>query len=76
MKKSQNERILNYLIKNREGITPLEALKLFGSFRLSARIKDLRNQGHRIETGMARVKTRFGWTYVANYRLPLFKRSR
>lgn len=46
---SQNKEILKYL---REGnkITPLEALNLFGCLRLGARIFDLKEQGHNIET--------------------------
>ncbi len=47
--KSQNKQILEYL-KNGNSITPIEALNLFGSFRLGARIKDLRDGGHNIIT--------------------------
>ena len=47
--KSQEESILRHL---REGnsITPLDALEKFGCFRLSARIKHLRDKGHDIAT--------------------------
>ncbi len=31
-------------------ITPVQALNSYGCFRLAARIKDLREQGHDIET--------------------------
>ena len=49
MPKSQRENILEYLeIGNK--ITPLEALYQFGCFRLSARILDLRQEGHAIVT--------------------------
>jgi hypothetical protein len=33
-----------------EQITPLDALKKFGCFRLSARVHDLKRQGHAIST--------------------------
>lgn len=48
---SQNELILKYLQTGRS-ITPLEALRLFGSFRLGARIFDLKSQGHDIHCRM------------------------
>jgi hypothetical protein len=46
---SQNRKILAYL-KAGKKITPLKALQLFGSFRLGARIYDLRKLGHEIES--------------------------
>lgn len=46
---SQNDAILNHLRQERR-ITALEALQLYGSFRLAARIKDLREAGHTIHT--------------------------
>jgi len=46
---SQNKAILRHL-KTGRAITPIEALNLFGSFRLSARIFNLREQGHDIIT--------------------------
>lgn len=50
---SQNKQILEYL-KNGNSITPIEALNLFGSFRLGARIKDLRDGGHNIITELVK----------------------
>lgn len=47
--KSQNEKILNYL-KNGYAITAVEALGMFGCFRLAARISDLRRIGYRIKS--------------------------
>jgi len=48
-KKSQKQNVLEYLeIGNK--ITPLEALYQFGSFRLSAIIFDLRQEGFNIIT--------------------------
>tara|TARA_Y100000361_G_scaffold149134_1_gene162947 strand:+ start:607 stop:801 length:195 start_codon:yes stop_codon:yes gene_type:complete len=46
---SQNNQILEYL-KSGKKLTPLTALKKFGCFRLSARILDLRQEGHAIVT--------------------------
>ncbi len=46
---SQNEQILKALRKGRK-ITPLDALRNFGCFRLSARILELRQDGCPIET--------------------------
>ncbi len=48
---SQTTRIAEYL-KEGNSITPLEALNLFGCFRLGARIAD--------------IKERYGWTIESN----------
>ena len=58
---TQNERILSYL-KAGGAITPKDALRLFGSFRLSARIFDLREMGWPIDTQDIQVGPR---TWVA-----------
>lgn len=44
---SQNENILAAL-KGGESLTPLDALRRFGCFRLGARIYDLKQDGHEI----------------------------
>ena len=44
---SQNKQILNYL-KRGHRMTPMDALELFGCFRLAARVYDLRQEGHNI----------------------------
>ncbi len=62
---SQKAQILNYLKRGR-AITPLEALKLFGCFRLGARIWELRRAGHPIEKTWAAIDQRRRW---AKYRL-------
>lgn len=41
-------------------ITPLEALELYGCYRLGARIFDLRHDGHCINTELVEGKDRFG----------------
>lgn len=48
---TQNKLIREYL-ESGHSITPLDALKLFGCFRLSARIHDLRSQGMVIQRNM------------------------
>lgn len=66
---SQETRLLEYL-QTHTGIRPLEALNKLGIYRLSARIKDLRNHGHNIVTKKVEVKTAHGDTSrVAEYRL-------
>ena len=45
----QNRAILLYL-ESGGSLSTIDALEKFGSFRLSARIKDLRDQGHNIQT--------------------------
>ena len=62
---SQQLQILAHLKRGRT-LTPLEALDKFGCFRLSARIHDLRMQGHPVEVTMKRVKS---GKRVAEYRL-------
>lgn len=45
---TQTESILAHL-QSGESLTPLDALNLFGCFRLAARIKELRDEGHAID---------------------------
>ena len=52
--KSQSSKILAYL-KEGNGITPIEALNLFGCFRLGARIADIKKMGYNIVTEMVKV---------------------
>ncbi len=63
MKTTQTKQILDYL-KSGKSLTPLESLKLFGTLRLSARICELRNEGHPIVTKHVHTKTH---KYVAQY---------
>jgi len=46
---SQNKMILRHLTQG-NSITPIDALNLFGCFRLSARVHDLKADGHNIKT--------------------------
>ncbi len=45
----QNEAILAHLLSG-NSITPIEALNLYGCFRLGARVHDLKGMGYEIET--------------------------
>ncbi len=66
--KSQKRKILAHL-QSVGAITPIEALNLFGCFRLSGRIKELRDEGNAIETVMIEVPSPFGGIKkVAQYR--------
>ncbi len=60
----QTEEILAHL--KREPITALQALNMYGCFRLAARIKDLRDEGHDIRT--EKIKLQSGKT-IARYSL-------
>ena len=60
---SQASQIAAYMMQGNK-ITPLEALDLFGSLRLSAVIFVLRERGYKIQ--VARVKTSTG-KWVAQY---------
>lgn len=66
MQKSHNELILKRL-QDGYSITPISALEKFNCFRLGARIKNLRDKGHQIETDMVDDK-KTGKRY-ASYRL-------
>jgi hypothetical protein len=54
---SQTTQIANYLNKGRK-LTPIDALKKFGCFRLAARIADLRNDGMNIKTTIIKLKNK------------------
>jgi hypothetical protein len=61
----QTSRILNYL-KAGNRITPIEALNLFGCFRLGSRIYDIKKLGHNIDREMVKLAN---GKRVARYRL-------
>jgi hypothetical protein len=50
---SQNGRILAHLLSGNT-ITPLVAVGVFGAYRLAARIRELRQAGHKIKTTIKR----------------------
>ena len=60
MKKlSQNDKILEHL-KRCRSITTLSAVELYGIYRLSARIFDLRQMGYQIDGQPIEVTNRYG----------------
>tara|TARA_R100001086_G_scaffold177485_2_gene98062 strand:+ start:458 stop:664 length:207 start_codon:yes stop_codon:yes gene_type:complete len=61
---AQRKRILQHLKRHRK-ITPLDALDLYGCFRLAARISELRDQGFKIKT----VNVRRNGKNYAEYQL-------
>lgn len=61
---SQERQILAYLQSGRT-LTPLDALRLFGVFRLGARIFDLKKKGYLINSTMIQVNNK----RVASYQL-------
>lgn len=66
---TQNKRLLDYLQKGTT-IHPLDSWKLLGIYRLSARIYDLRQDGHIIEMERIEVKNQFDEIVrVGNYKL-------
>jgi hypothetical protein len=60
---SQKQQILDYL-KSGKKLTAIDALHKFNCWRLSARIMNLRDEGHPIETEHIHTKTD---KYVARY---------
>lgn len=48
---SQCKQVLKHL-KKHKSIMPLQALNLYGIYRLASRVNDLRNLGHNIDTKM------------------------
>lgn len=66
MAKTQNQKVLNYMLNN-GSIDCCRAVRDLGVYRLSARIKDLRNQGVPIATNRKYVKTPDGYKFWAEY---------
>ena len=71
MTETQNKKIRAHLLSGKS-ITPIEALNLYGCFRLAARIRNLKDQGVDIDKIMVDV----GRKKVAMYFVPevFFKR--
>lgn len=62
---SQGQQILDHL-RSGKHLTAIEALNRFGCFRLAARIKDLKDDGHRIDAQMVELPN---GKKVASYRM-------
>lgn len=56
---SQQAKILEYL-KSHRGISQAEAIDAFGCYRLSARIKNLKDRGYKVDVIMEDGINRFG----------------
>ena len=67
---SQEQQILKHLQAGNK-LTSLGALKLFQSWRLSGRIKNLRDQGHNIHTEMITINNKRIAEYSLNYQTKL-----
>ena len=65
MTETQNKKIRAHLLSGKS-ITPIEALNLYGCFRLAARIRNLKDQGVDIDKIMVDV----GRKKVAMYFVP------
>ena len=65
MNKSQKQLILEHM-QNGHKITPIDALKLYGCFRLANVIFELRNEGYDIATDMVKNQNN---KEFASYRL-------
>lgn len=65
VQESQEEQVLQHLLSG-QSITPIEALDLYGSFRLSSIIFRLRDRGYDIHTEMVTIRK---GTRVARYTL-------
>ena len=64
-KVTKQERVLKHL-QALGSITPLEALELYGSFRLGALIFNLRKEGHDIKTDIVPKKGYAKYTYIVS----------
>lgn len=51
---SQKSKILAHLLKG-EGITPMDALELYGSFRLGARIAEIKALGYDVKSEFVKL---------------------
>lgn len=59
-KMTQYDRVLEHLKKNPKGLSQMQAVRLYGAYRLSAIIYTLRNDGYSISTNFKTSKNRYG----------------
>lgn len=64
---TQKTQVLNHLKK--EPLTPLVALRKYGTFRLAALVFNLKDEGHNIMTERVNVGTKNKPKFVAKYSL-------
>ena len=60
---SKQSKVLAHLVSGKS-ITPIEALELYGSFRLGALIFNLRKDGHNIKTDLIKGTGHAKYSYV------------
>ncbi len=65
--KPQTQAIFDHL-KRHGSITPMQALRDYGCFRLAARIKELREMGHNVQTVLRTEHIRSEPVRFAEYR--------
>ena len=63
---SKQSKVLAHLVSGKS-ITPIEALELYGSFRLGALIFNLRADGHKINTEIAKGSGHAIYSYVTKW---------
>lgn len=57
---TQEDLVLNYLKKHKEGMTSLQALERFGILQMPKRIFTLRKRGYNVKSTPKTVKNRYG----------------
>ena len=68
--KTQHEMVLDYLMKHKEGMTALDAYKLFSIMQMPKRIWILKRMGYKINTKTEKGVNRFGKpVYYTRYTL-------
>lgn len=72
---SQCDRILEHMSHGRT-LTPIEALELFGSFRLAARIEQLRSRGHLIDCELIEENGKSFARYSIKYPIASYLKER
>ncbi len=69
MKKTQREMVVDYIAEF-GSITPLEAIRDLGCYRLASRVSELRKMGYPVITEPETVLNRYGRTSrIARYRM-------
>ena len=71
---SQNQQILKYLQSGKK-LSALDALKKFGCMRLGARIHNLKEEGHSIDTSFKTINGKTFAVYEYNKGDIYYKRS-
>lgn len=66
--KIEHKELFSFATDTKGSLTQAQAVRLYGCYRLSAKILEFRKQGYNIETQYKTAKTRYGThTTYANY---------